>query len=117
MEREVHTWRGERWNKWDQNDCAVWFASLVADLMECDEVPVQVLVQGDNPVQVSDQVLGSETDQVQVSDQALHDQVQVSVRGLHETDHVQVSDQGLCEYSVQIRVLDQELHECLVPLD
>ena len=26
-ERLVYTWRGERWNKWDQNDRVVWFAS------------------------------------------------------------------------------------------
>lgn len=76
-EREVHGMRGEHRDKYDQNDRAVWFASLVADLMECDEVPVQVLVQGDNPVQVSVPELDDETDPVlasAVSDPALHDE-------------------------------------------
>ena len=75
--RAVHGMRGEHRDKYDQNDRAVWFASLVADLMECDEVPVQVSVQGDNPVQVSVPALDDETVPVlasAVSVPALHDE-------------------------------------------
>lgn len=60
-ERAVHGMRGEHRDKYDQNDRAVWFASLDVLLTECDEVPVRVLVQGDNPVQVSVPALDDET--------------------------------------------------------
>lgn len=76
-EREVHGMRGEHRDKYDQNDRAVWFASLVADLMECGEDQVRVLVQGDNPVQVLVQALDDETVPVlasAVSVPALHDE-------------------------------------------
>lgn len=73
-ERAVHGMRGEHRDKYDQNDRAVWFASLDVLLTECDEVPVQVLVQGDNPVQVSVPALDDETVPVQVSVPALHDE-------------------------------------------
>lgn len=76
-EREVHGMRGEHRDKYDQNDRAVWFASLVADLMEYGEDQVRVLVQGDNPVQVSVQALDDETVPVlasAVSVPALHDE-------------------------------------------
>ena len=85
--RAVHGMRGEHRDKYDQNDRAVWFASLVADLMECDEVPVQVSVQGDNPVQGLVPALDDETVPVQVSVPALHDetvQASVSVPELHD---------------------------------
>ena len=77
VEREVHEMRGEHRDKYDQNDRVVWFASLVADLMECGEDQVRVLVQGDNPVQVSVPALDDETVPVlasAVSVPALHDE-------------------------------------------
>ena len=43
-ERAVHGMIGEHRDKYDQNDRAVWFASLDVLLTECDEVPVQVSV-------------------------------------------------------------------------
>ena len=80
-ERAVHGMRGEHRDKYDQNDRAVWFASLDVLLTECDEVPVRVLVQGDNqgdnPVQVSVPALDDETVPVlasAVSVPALHDE-------------------------------------------
>ena len=85
-ERAVHGMRGEHRDKYDQNDCAVWFASLDVLQTECDEDQVRVLVQGDNPVQVS--VLGDNLVQVLVP--ALGDETvpvlasAVSVPALHD---------------------------------
>ena len=60
--RAVHGMRGEHRDKYDQNDRAVWFASLDVLLTECDEVPVLVSVLGDNLVQVLVPALGDEGD-------------------------------------------------------
>ncbi len=73
-ERAVRGMRDEHRDKYDQNDRAVWFASLDVLLTECDEVPVRVSVQGDNPVQVLVPALDDETVPVQVSVPALHDE-------------------------------------------
>ncbi len=100
-EREVHGMRGEHRDKYDQNDRAVWFASLVADLMECDEVPVQVLVQGDNPVQVLVPVLDDETVQALVSAPVLHD----------GTVQASASDPALHDGTVQALVSELALHD------